>query len=131
MMRPRQYELTRAELRREEARARRRERSRLTSTAASPTMGAVTRSNPDEGAPDVTTTILRFDGAALRKARTAKGMTQTLLAGLSGCGELAVQRAEAETHDPRGATAAAWARILDVDLDTFYRDATAAERSAA
>jgi DNA-binding XRE family transcriptional regulator len=105
--------------------------SRLTSTGASPTMGAVTRSTPDEGAPDVTTTILRFDGDALRAARSAKGMTQTLLAGLAGVGELAVQRAEAGTHEPLGRTAAAWARILEVDLDGFYRDATDEEKSAA
>lgn len=74
---------------------------------------------------------LRFDGAALRKARTAKGMTQTLLAGLAGVGELAVSRAESEQVEPRGSTAAAWARILEVDLASFYREATEAERSAA
>lgn len=93
-------------------------------------MGAVTRSTPTKEN-TVTTIDLRFDGAALRKARTAKGMTQTLLAGLAGVGELAVSRAEAEQVEPRGSTAAAWAKILDVDLATLYREATDSERTAA
>jgi len=67
---------------------------------------------------------MEFDPERFTAARVAAGISQTLLAGLAGVGLSTVQRMEAGIGDPQGATVAACAKILDVDMGTLYRPVT-------
>lgn len=65
--------------------------------------------------------VFTFDADAFTKARKARGVSQTLLAGLAGVGVSTVQRLEAGIGDPQGSTVAAIAAVLEVEMGTLYR----------
>lgn len=69
--------------------------------------------------------VFAFNADAFTRARKAKGISQTLLAGLADVGVSTVQRLEAGIGDPQGSTVAAIAHVLEVDMGTLYRQVAA------
>lgn len=63
-----------------------------------------------------------FDGRLLRKHREAKGMTETLLAGLAGCSAQNVKNIEHGKQEPKSGLLGRLADALDLPtVDAFFR----------